>query len=132
MTDAGAKLPDPLPIGGTAIALKASFVGIKGVPVVALAHNSAFPSLVLYEDRLVQRVIFRRERKLSDIEYVHVALTGTDNLEIAYKHRRFTFSAKILFDGDLARALQFFERKGIKLTDRARLRLHDDRVIARE
>lgn len=107
-------------VAGLAIPLKVSFIGVKSMPVIALAHNNLAPVLVLFDDHLVQRVIFRKSRKYSAIESVEVSLTDTDNLDIAYADSPFTFSCKLVEKRDLTRVLQFLERKGIRLGERAR------------
>jgi hypothetical protein len=106
-------------VAGLAIPLKVSFIGLKSMPTIALAHNNLAPMLVLFDDHLVQRVIFRKPRKYSEIEYVEVSLTDTDNLDIAYADSLFTFSCKLVEKRDLTKVLQFLERKGIRLGERA-------------
>jgi hypothetical protein len=107
-------------VAGLDIPLKISFTGLKSFPGVALAHNSMAPMLVLHENHLVQRVIFKSPRKYSEIEYVDVTVTDSENLDIAYADSRFTFSGRPEQKHDLARALQFFERKGVRLGENAR------------
>src|SRR5687768_16774314 len=75
-------LSQKLPQDGVKIPLRVSFIGLRRVPILALGHNNAAPLLVLFEDHLVQRVIFKHERKYSEIESVDVSRTDTDNLEI--------------------------------------------------
>ena len=113
-------LPDFLPRDGVAIPLRVSFTGIKSSRWIALAHNNFAPLLVLFEDHLVQRVVFRKERKYSDIEYVDITRTDTDNLEIAYTGSQLTFSCKLKTEGALVKALDFFARKGVRLGDGAK------------
>ncbi|HEX2829777.1 MAG TPA: hypothetical protein VHP37_25750 [Burkholderiales bacterium] len=115
-------LSQPLPPSGVRIALRVAFTGVKGMPVLALAHNNAAPLLVLFEDHLVQRVIFRRERKYSEIEQVDVSRTDSDNLEIAYRGRTLTFAAKMA-QSDLVEVLRFFQRKGVTLGEGAARRV---------
>ena len=105
---------------GLSIPLKVSFIGLKSVRAVAVAHNNFAPVLVLFEDHLVQRVIFRKTRKYSEIEYVDVSSTDTDNLDIAYTDSWFTFSCKLEANQDLVKALKLFARKGVRLGDGAK------------
>lgn len=107
-------------VAGLAISLKVSFIGLKTMPAIALAHNNLAPLLVLFEDHLVQRVIFKKPRKYSEIEYVEVSRTDSDNLDIAYADSRFTFSCKLAEKRDLTKVLQFLDRKGVRLGERAR------------
>lgn len=107
-------------VAGLAIPLKVSFIGLKSMPAIALARNNFAPMLVLFDDHLVQRVIFRKPRKYSEIEYVEVSLTDSDNLDIAYAGSSFTFSCKLQEKGDLTKVLQFLARKSVPLGERAK------------
>lgn len=107
-------------VAGMAIPLRVSFIGLKSMPAIAVAYNNFAPMLVLFEDHLVQRVIFKQARKYSEIEYVEVSLTDTDNLDIAYAGSSFTFSCKLQEKRDLTKVLQFLERKGVRLGERAK------------
>jgi hypothetical protein len=109
-------------VAGLVIPLKISFIGLKSAPSIAFAHNSLAPVLVLFDDHLVQRVIFKQPRKYSEIEYVEVSRTDTDNLDIVYADSSFTFSCKLAQDRDLAKVLQFFARKGVRLGEAANKR----------
>ncbi|MGH8119422.1 MAG: hypothetical protein ACRESK_02280, partial [Gammaproteobacteria bacterium] len=64
---------------GTVIPLKVSFTGLKSVRWLALGHNNLAPVLELYADHLVQKVIFRKTRKYSEINSVNVSLTDVLN-----------------------------------------------------
>jgi len=103
-----------------AIPLRISFVGLKSARWVSLAHNNFSPALVLFEDHLVQKVVFRKARKYSEIEYVDVSVTDSENLDVAYADSWFTFSCKLKARQDLVKALNFFGRKGVKLGDGAK------------
>jgi hypothetical protein len=108
---------------GRAVPLRISFVGLKSLGWVALAHNNFAPLLVLHEDHLVQKVIFRKTRKYSEIEYVEVSTTDTDNLDIAYAGSAFTFCCKLKSPQDLVEELKLFAAKGVRLADEAKRRL---------
>ena len=108
---------------GIAVPLRISFIGLKSLGWVSLAHNNLAPLLVLFDDHLVQRVIFRKARRYSGIEYVDVTRTDTDNLEIAYAGSPFTFACKLEARQDLGEVLRFFAGKGVRLGEGARRRL---------
>ena len=110
---------------GVTISLRISFVGLKSARWVSLAHNNFSPVLVLFEDHLVQKVVFRKARKYSEIEYVDVSVTDSENLDIAYADSWFTFSCKLRTKPDLAEALNFLARKGVRLGDGAKRLLSD-------
>jgi hypothetical protein len=107
-------------VAGLVVPLRVSFVGLKAMPKIAVAHNNLAPMLVLFEDHLVQRVIFKKSRKYLDIEYVDVSSTDTPNLDIAYTGSPWTFSCKLEEKRDFVKVLKFFERKGVRLGDEAR------------
>lgn len=115
----------PIPQEGISIPLRISFIGLKSVPWIALGHNSLAPLLVLFEDHLVQRVIFKKTRKYSEIEYVDVSVTDTKNFEIAYTDSPFTFSCKLKARQDLIAALKLFGRKSVRLGEKAQRLLSD-------
>lgn len=107
-------------VAGLAIPLKISFIGLKSMPAIALAHNNLAPMLVLFDDHLLQRVIFKKPRKYSEIEYVEVSLTDSYTLVIAYAGSSFTFSCKLEEKRDLTKVLQFLGRKGVPLGESAK------------
>jgi len=115
VTKEAASMPDPLPPEGLSIPLKVSFIGLRYWRWLALAHNNGWPLLVLFEDHLVQRAVFKTERKYSEIEHVDVMRTDTDNFEITYLGNPLTFSCKMKSDQDLVKVVSFFARKGVKL-----------------
>ena len=108
-----------IPEGGMSIPLRISFIGLKSVRWFAFAHNSLAPLLVLFEDHLVQRAIFKKPRKYSEIEYVEVSVTDTENLDIAYTDTWLTFSCKVKAKQDLIAALKILGRKGVRLGEKA-------------
>lgn len=100
---------------GLTVPLRISFVGLKSLGWVSLAHNNFRPLLVLFEDHLVQKVVFRKTRRYAEIEYVDVTRTDIENLEIAYAASPFTFACKLGAKADLAGVVKFFAAKGVKL-----------------
>jgi len=105
---------------GMVIPLKVAFIGLKSVQWLALGHNNPAPVLELFHDHLVQKVIFRKTRKYSDIAYVDISVTDNDNLDIACTGSPFTFSCKPETSQDLITALRFFNAQGIRLGDNAK------------
>lgn len=112
--------PENIPAEGLALPLRISFIGLKSLRWVSLAHNNFSPSLVLFQDHLVQKVVFAKPRKYSEIEYVDVSVTDTENLDIAYANSWFTFSCKLKAREDLVKALNILGRKGVQLGDGAK------------
>ena len=116
-------MTDPAGGEGRTVPLRISFVGLKSLGWVALAHNNLAPLLVLYRDHLEQRVVFKKARRYSEIERVDVTKTDTDNLEIAYVGSALTFACKLKSQQDLAGVLEFLASKGVSLGDGAKRRL---------
>jgi len=124
VTVGGQDVTDPAGGGeGRTVPLRISFVGLKSLGWVALAHNNLAPLLVLYDDHLEQRVVLRKTRRYSEIERVDVTTTDTDNLEIAYAASPLTFACKLKSRQDLPGVLEFFASKGVNLGDGAKRRL---------
>ncbi|HEV2800727.1 MAG TPA: hypothetical protein VGW12_09530 [Pyrinomonadaceae bacterium] len=114
-------IPEPLPREGVRVPLRAAFTGIKGVPLLAVAHNNAAPVLELFRDTVRTRVIRAQRKPLSSIERVNCLRTvGTRNVEIIWRDSLFTFSGNVEDDDWLAAVLCFFRRCGVPLSDRAR------------
>jgi hypothetical protein len=63
-------IPSPLPDGGLAVPLRASFLVFKRLPLLGVATNNAAPRLELFENRIELRVITRQIRRYEDLEYV--------------------------------------------------------------
>ena len=116
-------MTDPAGDEGRTVPLRISFVGLKSLGWIALAHNNLAPLLVLYQDHLEQRVVFKKARRYAEIERVDVTRTDTDNLEIAYAGSAFTFACKLKSQQDLAGVLEFLASKGVRLGDGAKRRL---------
>jgi hypothetical protein len=111
-------IPDPLPNDGINVPLRASFIGIKHVPLLALGHNSLTPRLILFEDRLHTRVFRLRKKPLSAIERIDIFLTiGTRNVQISWKDSLFRFAGNVDGDDWLIATLAYFDRKGVPLTN---------------
>lgn len=98
----------------------ATFVGVRGVPTLALAHNNAAPLLRLDEDGLAYRVLRKRRRAYAEIarvDYVKSALGRM--LELTFASRLFTFVANVADDASAARCIARLQAAGCPLSDRA-------------
>lgn len=63
-------LSEPLPNTGVKVPVYATFTGLKGVPLLALAKNSFSPLLCLHEDHIEFRVIKTHQKNYQQIDYV--------------------------------------------------------------
>jgi hypothetical protein len=114
-------IPSPLPDGGLAVPLRASFLVFNRLPLLGVATNNAAPRLDLFEDRIELRVITRQIRRYEDLEYVDALQTlGTQNIILCWRRRFFAFAANVGVEHSLVELLRFFQHRGIDLTERAR------------
>jgi hypothetical protein len=97
----GRPATNPLPIvadeaGGRVIPVVATFVGIRGLPWIALATNSLGPRLTITPTGMTFRVLRTQARAFSDIEQVDVRTFGsTVALSFVFKGTPFTFDANV-------------------------------------
>jgi len=114
------KIPDPILPEGVSIPLSVAFSGIKNLPLLSLANNSANPKLLIFEDATETKVLSSSRRPLSEIESIDVTKTlGTFHLTINWKNRWFDFTAAVEGDETLRSVVEFFRRKGVTLRDGA-------------
>jgi hypothetical protein len=93
----------------------ATFSGLRGVPLLALSHNSLCPSLVVGPDSVTIRVIRRHRLPFSDLREVRVRWRLAHQLTFMPKHGLRTFSAHFLSKGDAVRALKALKERGVAL-----------------
>lgn len=93
---ATAKLPRPDAHGDILVPVMAVFSGIKGVPVVATASNSAQPRLLLQPGGIEYQVTFRRRAAWSEIQQVDVWTgPGTVNLIFDFRNEAGNLAANL-------------------------------------
>lgn len=115
------QFPNPLPAEGLTVPLRASFTGLKGIPLIALGTNSASPLLRLYDGSLEVKVFKVARHSYEDIAIVTVFQTiGTHNLTIEWKHSGFTFTANVGDEDTLVQVLRLLETKQVTLSAKAR------------
>ncbi len=111
---------EPLPAEGVLVPLRASFIGVKGVPVLSLGHNNLSPILRLYPDDVEFRVFRLRRRPYSAIGRIDVLTTlGTRNVEFVWKDSILTFAANVENEAWRLAVLGFLAKRGIPATDAA-------------
>ena len=113
-------IPNPLPDGGFSIPLRASFLVFKKFPLFGVATNNAAPRLDLFKDRIEFRVITSQIRQYEDLESVDARQTfGTQNIVLRWRRGALAFCANLGAEKPLIEVLEFFQRRGIGLTERA-------------
>lgn len=114
-------LPDPLPSEGFKIPLRAAFTGLKGMPLIALSHNSIAPLLRLFADGVEFRVFIPRKKSFADIERVDAAQGfATQNVIFIWKDSAFAFVGNVGDADNLRAVLRFLQKRGVLLGETAR------------
>ena len=112
-------IPTPLPAEGYAVPLRATFTGIRNVPLLAVAHNNLTARFVLFPEHLDYRVLFRQERPYTAIESID-ASQRLKQIEVAWRGKWLTLTAGFRKHETLLEVLQFFADKDLPLTENAR------------
>lgn len=93
----------------------ATFVGLRGVPLIALSRNSLYPALVIGSESVTIRVLRRHRLALGDIREVGVAWRLAHQLTIVPKRGLRIFSANFLSRKDVTRAVEALKQHGVAL-----------------
>lgn len=113
------QFPDPIPPQGIPVPLRVAFTGIKNVPLIALATNSAAPKLILFEDLIEKKVIVTRIKPLTAVQMVEItSVPGGFQIEFTWKDSLLTFCADIGRGENLPSILDFLRRKNVFVKDK--------------
>lgn len=113
-------LTSPLSSQGVNIPLRATFIGIKSLPLVALATNNATQELCLFDDHLEFRVLRTQSKIWSEISHVDVSQSwGGPFLLFVWTTGIWTFSADLASDAARLQTLHFLQEKGVSLSAEA-------------
>lgn len=104
----------------------ATFRGLRHVPLVALSHNSLFPSLEIGADGVALRIIRRHRLRFEDIEAVDLRWRLAHQITFIPRKGPWTFSANFLDRTTARRVLAALDTGNVTLTQRARDFLQDD------
>ena len=115
------RLPDTLPAKGLPIPVRASFLGFRRLPWLAIAHDNRSSQIVLHDDRIATRALVARERRYDEIETVDVFQSWkTQNLRLVWRGATLVFSANVGSEERLVELVRFLVRKGVAPSARAR------------
>jgi hypothetical protein len=90
-------IPDNIPAKGFNVPLVDAYGGIKDIDRATVTQNFQKPRLILYEDHLVYKLIFRRSVKYSDILEVNAGTQFAEYyLEFTFKNRALVFTVTML------------------------------------
>lgn len=98
----------------------ATFSGLKGVPLLALTHNSINPLLSLEGDRVEIRVIRRLGLGMADLARVSTSRAIGQMVTLTPKTGLRTFSANFADRDEAIRLLRALGDLGAPLDDKAR------------
>lgn len=102
------------------VPLRASFSGIRGVPLFAFATNNLAPRLELHPDHIVGRVLRRFERRYEELARVDVLTTlATRNVVFEWRDGLASFVANVRDDASRLRLLQELQRHRVPLSEKA-------------
>jgi hypothetical protein len=92
-----ADIPDKIPANGFNVPLADAYGGIKDVDRATVTQNFQKPKLILFEDHLVYRLIFRRIVKYSDILEVNAGTQFAEYyLQFTFKNRALVLTVTML------------------------------------
>lgn len=115
-------IPDPIDGGGFQVPIECGFTGIKVFPLIALATNSAFPSLTLFQQHIEYKVFRKTSAKYSNIEQVDArGYKLAQNITLYFKTTPFIFTAQVFEREDLRELMRFLGDKGVALSSDARV-----------
>jgi hypothetical protein len=107
-------------VDGIEIPLSASFVGIRGVPLVALGTNSLATYLRLGTTHVVHGMSYERS-PYARIERVEaMTLPATRNLIFVWRDSPQTFVANLATQAAFIQALRWLDERGVPLAESAR------------
>ena len=97
----------------------ATFRGLRHVPLIAVSHNSLFPSLDIGDGELAIRVVGRRRLAFAEIEAVDLRPRLAHQVTIIPKTGPWTFSANFLDRASARQVLAALAGRGVPLTPEA-------------
>lgn len=118
--DPALELREPLPAEGVEVPLRASFLGIAGVPLLALGENSLSPRLRLFPDEIECKVFRARRRTYEQIRRVGAMTSwATRNVELVWRDSAISFTANVRDDAWRLAVLRLFAARGAALSHAA-------------
>ena len=113
-------IPPTIAPEGFKVPISCSFTGIKFLPFLSLANNSANPSLMLYNERVSYKVLRTSGAHYAEIEKIDADYNALmQNLTLNFKNSVFTLTVRMNRIEDLREIIRFFERKSVALSAEA-------------
>ena len=107
--------------GSETIPLRAAFLGLRGLPWIALASSDVRARLVLHPDGVEHRVALRTERRrYADILVAdYRSAWRTENVELVFRNSPLTFTGNTGDRKVAAHLLRGLKARGVPLSPRA-------------
>jgi hypothetical protein len=112
-------IPQNIDAEGFKVKVACNYKALKYIPFILLSKNSAFPSLILYNEHFNYRVIRKTSAKYVDIEKLDADGSDTRQLlHLYFKNSAFILITEMTWRPDAIKVLEFFQRKSVPLTDK--------------
>ena len=110
-----------LPVEGVSVPVLATFLGLAGVPILALAKNNLSARLRLYPEEVEFKVFRALRRPYSAIRRVDAqSFWATRNVELVWRGSVVSVSANIRDDAWRVAVLRFLDARQVALSPSAR------------
>jgi hypothetical protein len=111
-------LPDILPAKGFSVPLIDAYGGIKDLDRATVTQNFQKPKLILFDDHLVYKLIFRRSAKYSDILEVNAGSQFAEYfLQFTFKGRTLVLTVTMLDPKLHTQVMDFLSSKGVMVIE---------------
>ncbi|MCJ7519191.1 MAG: hypothetical protein MUO42_05910 [Anaerolineaceae bacterium] len=111
-------LPDKLPAKGFSVPLIDAYGGIKDLDRATVTQNFQKPKLILFDDHLVYKLIFRRSAKYSDILEVNAGSQFAEYfLQFTFKGRTLVLTVTMLDPKLHTQVMDFLSSKGVMVIE---------------
>ncbi len=121
MPPIGTYLPTILPNKGIPVSLSSSYIGIRSVPLIALAHRTIpGPNLTFFQQSFQTKVLWSRSYDYSEVKQVDARKSWTSILlTFQFKNKLFTFLGNLFFQEDFPIIVEWLQRNQVPLSPRA-------------
>jgi hypothetical protein len=115
-------IPRTIPSNGFEVPVLATFTGLKSLPRhESVTYNNLNPYLTIFDDRIEFRVLLKDSILLAELEYIDIWETfATRNLQVYVKDEEDVFIANLFKKKNLSKVLDYFSKKGVPLSNRAK------------
>lgn len=111
-------LPEHMPAKGFEVPIVDAYGGIKDLDRASVTQNFQKPKLILFDDHLVYKLIFRRSARYSDILEVTAEAQFLEHiLTFTFKKRALVLTVSIADKKLHCQVMDFFSSKGVMVVE---------------